>query len=127
MGSGGLLSMLLALASAPSARSFSDLCREPQSDDVAGRQITLAHGSNGWTVDYSATEGAVDAPIPARRVRYYPRTGRLSFEVVTWERMRFAGRVAGHALWGEVTYDEGRRSRIRLAEVTGETPYPACR
>ena len=127
MGAGGVLFILLAIAGASSARTFSDLCREPQSDDIAGRQVTLERGANGWTVAYSATEGAVDRPTSAERVRYDPRTGRLSFEVFTWERLGFVGRVAGGALRGETRDDAGRRTPVRLREVTTAQPYPACR
>jgi hypothetical protein len=117
----------LALAAPGSTRTFSDVCREPQSDDVAGRVVTLTRRPHGWTLGYSATEGAVDEPTPARRLRYDPKTGQLSFIVVTWERISFHGRVETHALIGAISHGEGAATPIRLPEAAPSASYPTCR
>ncbi len=124
-----VLALLSSLLSGPaSVRLYSDLCQEAESGDVGGHYVRLDADAAGFQLDYGATEGVVDKPVRAHRVRFDAAMGRLSFKVTTWESLSFRGSLADGLVSGEMRHGDGRTERVRLPRVDSlAPPYPACR
>ena len=126
-----LTAVLLAsrTAGAPAkVATFSDLCVEAESGDVAGRFVRLDQRAGAARVTFGNTEGALKAPVRARHVRFDSSTGALSFVVRTWELLHFQGRATPRTLVGRLQAAGAERmTAVRLTRVaSAESPYPPC-
>ena len=82
---------------------YSDLCRTPDSDDVAGHAITIAWTRDGPKVSFSWTDGQVRGPVAATQVRYSKARSTVDFVAATPDGgATFKGRLEPNGLSGEL-------------------------
>lgn len=117
-------------STAPRHQVFSDLCREAESDDVDGHEVTVDfRGGAAPSVSVSWSEGNLEAPVEADEVQFAPKTGRLLFTAMTQAgRFSFDGHVSVAALEGNLRdpwETAPHHVRLRRAPPTG-APLPAC-
>jgi hypothetical protein len=123
-GRAALAALALAAAAGGAARAqpsaervYSDACRTPESDDVAGHQVALAGDPRAPRVAFSWSDGQMQGPVAARDVRYSPRDGRLRFAADTPSgEAVFTGRLTRTALVGQIKDGwEAKPVVVRLA------------
>ena len=107
--------------------TYSDLCTERQSGDIAGRRISLQPGAQGYHVRYEYTEGALMAPVESDRVQYDPADGRLTFTATTpTGEVRFVGKAGPSLLEGTLSGPGSDTTALRLKRGPGRGVGAAC-
>ena len=123
---GAVLALVAGLASPPvaaSPRFFGAVCDYEDTGDVFGYAVSL-NNAGGWLrVTFSWSEGVMMAPVRATAVTFDPTSGRLAFSVpAQGSTYRFAGRVRGTNLSGELTGPDGPQ-RLMLKQQSSRQAY----
>jgi hypothetical protein len=123
---GTVLALLAGVASPPvsaSPRFFGAVCDYEDTGDVFGYAVSLNNAGGRLRVTLSWSEGVMMAPVRATAVTSDPRSSHLAFTVpAQGSTYRFAGRVRGTTLSGELTGPDGPQ-RLMLKQKSSRQVY----
>ena len=114
-------------AAATSTSTYADLCRTPDSDDVAGHEIRITWTRDGPQVSFSWTDGQVRGPVAATQVRYSKARSTVGFVAATPDgEATFQGRLEPSGLSGELKDGWEQKGRTVHLPRVHDSKLRAC-